>query len=485
MSLIMRIIDRVGVESRKLPPMLLAAGLALAASIQSAAAQDVTRPGEEPRHSFIVVLDGRAVGLTREGTVDRRRTVALTNRRVRDLAAESGIHPRAILGHLGMFVVDTTRGQAEKLASLSGVALVEEDTLAVPSALPSCFSPTTFPQANSYDPVSPQSLQCWDPQLSCSDSWALDRIDQRSGNQASHTLDSKFYFGARGNGVHIYLLDTGLVPTHSEFGRAGGGTRVGNGINFAINGQCPPNQLTSSCGDRPSWDTYDGSGHGTLVASVAAGLRFGVAKSAIVHPVRTANDLSRTWSSWVIFGLDWVAANASRPAVVNLSTNFRKANGDTSGVDLAVARLIANYGIPVVNSAGNWNREASEFSPTSLPEVIVVAGTEWSNFRYGSGAPASCNTDFCGSNWGSLIDLFAPAVDILGAMASSGQSYACIGTGTSFAAPLATGAVAQYLENHPTATPALIQTVLIERATTNAVQGDLRGSPNRLLFTDF
>src|SRR6185436_11108405 len=220
MSLIMRIIDRVGVESRKLPPMLLAAGLALAASIQSAAAQDVTRPGEEPRHSFIVVLDGRAVGLTREGTVDRRRTVALTNRRVRDLAAESGIHPRAILGHLGMFVVDTTRGQAEKLASLSGVALVEEDTLAVPSALPSCFSPTTFPQANSYDPVSPQSLQCWDPQLSCSDSWALDRIDQRSGNQASHTLDSKFYFGARGNGVHIYLLDTGLVPTHSEFGRA-------------------------------------------------------------------------------------------------------------------------------------------------------------------------------------------------------------------------------------------------------------------------
>src|SRR6185436_266190 len=101
----------------------------------------------------------------------------------------------------------------------------------------------------------------------------------------------------------------------------------------------------------------------------------GVAKSAIVHPVRTANDLSRTWSSWVIFGLDWVAANASRPAVVNLSTNFRKANGDTSGVDLAVARLIANYGIPVVNSAGNWNREAGEFSPTSLPEVIVVAGT--------------------------------------------------------------------------------------------------------------
>jgi subtilisin family serine protease len=91
----------------------------------------------------------------------------------------------------------------------------------------------------------------------------------------------------------------------------------------------------------------------------------------------------------------------------------------------------------------------------------------------------------CSSNGGPEIDLFAPAVDVLGAMAGSGQSYACIGTGTSFAAPLVTGVVAQYLEGNPTASPSSIQTVLIERATTQAVQSDLRGSPNRLLFTNF
>lgn len=458
---------------------LLAGGLALAASVQPALSQ-------EPRHRFVVVLDEEAVGLAHERAVDRQRTVALTNRLARNLAAQGAVQPRAILGHLGMFVVDATARQAEHLANLPGVRLVEEDTMAEASGLPSCFSPTTFPLANSYDPISPQPITCWDPFTSCSDSWALDRIDQRTGNQATHTLDAKFYFGARGNGVHIYVVDTGLVATHSEFALTGGGTRVGNGINFAIKGQCPPTKPTSSCGDRPAWDTYDGNGHGTLVTSAAAGRRFGVAKSAIVHPVRIGNDGGKSWSSWIASGMDWVAANAVRPAVVNLSYNLEYSLGnDTASVDMAVGRLINNYGISVVNSAGNRNSPVVNFSPTALPEVIVVAGINWNNYRYGWDAPLSCTAEFCGSNWGSQVDLFAPAVDILGAMASSGQSYACIGTGTSFAAPLVTGVVAQYLQTNPTASPALVQTVLIERATTSAVQGELRGSPNRLLYTNF
>ncbi|HZF07254.1 MAG TPA: S8 family serine peptidase [Thermoanaerobaculia bacterium] len=385
-----------------------------------------------------------------------------------------------------MFIVDATRSEAERLAGLPGVAHVQEDTAGEPSALPSCFSPTSFPQANSYDPISPQSIQCWDPQLNCTDSWALDRIDQRTGSEAAHSLDSKFYFGALGSGVHIYLLDTGIVPTHSEFAGAGGvGTRIGNGVNFAVPGQCHPTASPQVCGDRQSWDTYDGNGHGTLVASVAAGRRFGVAKSATLHPVRIGIDRGPSWTSWAALGFDWVAANAVRPAVVNLSYNFPRVYGDTGGLDAAVSRLINNYGIPVVNSAGNNNQQTSSFSPTVLPEVIVAAGLDWNNYPYGAGAPLSCNTNGCGTNWGPEVDLFAPAVDILGAMADSTHSWACIGTGTSFAAPLVTGVVAQYLQGNPTASPALIQTVLIERATTQQVLGDLRGSPNRLLYTNF
>lgn len=473
MRLTMRTAKRAGVKATMSIPLLLAGAFALTASARPGLAQNLNAHHTAPRHSYIVVLEEQSVGLTGEGPVNRKRTVDLTTRLIGDLSAKSGIRPRAVLSHLGMFVVDASPSQAKSLAKLPGVKLVEEDVLASPSALPSCFNPTSVPPANSYDPTSPQSIQCWDPQLDCTDSWALDRIDQRSGSEASHTLDSKFYFGARGTGVHIYVVDTGLVATHSEFALTGGGTRVGNGTNFAITGQCPPYQYTTSCGDRASWDTYDGSGHGTLVTSVAAGRRFGVAKSAIVHPVRIGNDTGASWTSWAMLGLDWVAANASRPAVVNLSYNFPKANGDTTGLDEAVSRLINNYGIPVVNSAGNASSQASSFSPTSIPEVIVVAGMDWNNYIYSE------------SNSGLEIDLFAPAVDILGAMASSGQSYECIGTGTSFAAPLVTGVVAQYLESHPAATPADIQTTLIAKATTQAIQGNLNGSPNRLLFTDF
>jgi len=484
MSLIARIAKRIGNKSTFLIPTLLAGGLGLAAFSQPAFAQGTDRIDAAQRHSFLVVLDEQAVGLTGKGMADRQRTHALTSRLTSDLAAHSGVRPSAVLGQLGMFVVEATRGEAKRLAGLPGVKLVEEDTLAMPSALPSCFAPTSFPLANSYNPTSPQAIQCWDPQLNCSDSWGLDRIDQHTGSQAAHTLDSLFHFTARGNGVHIYVVDTGLVATHSEFGLPGGGTRVGNGTNVAVTGQCRPNSNT--CGDRPAWDTYDGSGHGTLVASIAAGLRFGVAKSATVHPVRISNDNGASWTSWAASGLDWVAANASLPAVVNLSYNFPISPfGDTAALDMAASRLINNYGIAIVNSAGNSNSHAGSFSPTALPEVIVVAGLDWNNYTYGAGAPFSCSTPGCGTNYGTPVDFFAPAVDILGAMGSSGQSYACIGTGTSFAAPFATGVAAQYLQSNPLATPAAVQTALINKTTPSVVLGTLNGSPNRLLFTDF
>jgi subtilisin family serine protease len=83
------------------------------------------------------------------------------------------------------------------------------------------------------------------------------------------------------------------------------------------------------------------------------------------------------------------------------------------------------------------------------------------------------------------VDLYAPATDILGAVGSVEANLACEGTGTSFAAPLVTGVVAQYLQGNPTASPATIESVLTSQATSGVIQGNLQFSPNLLLFTNF
>jgi subtilisin family serine protease len=464
---------------------LTAASVLLAGTVTSSSAREPEVRERPDLHTYIVVLDEKEVGLRPDEPINRKVTRELTGTRANEVAAASGLRPRAVLANLGMFIVDATPEQAETLAASRGVATVSEDAPAQPSALPSCFHPTSFPLANSYNPTSPQPISCWDPQLSCSDSWALDRIDQSTGSQAAHTLDSKFYFGARGNGAHIYVVDTGIAPAHSEFANPAGGTRIGNGINIATYNLC---FYGGGCGDGASWDTSDGSGHWTLVSSIAAGLRFGVAKSATIHPVRVSKSSGGSFSSWVALGLDWVAGNALHPAVVNLSWNFAVSSptDPPAALDEAASRLINNYGIAIVNSAGNHRTDATSYSPTRVPEVIVVGGLDWNNYLYGAGGPACLGiNDDCGSDFGPSVDLFAPGVDMLGAMNDAFNSWRCIASGTSYSAPVVTGVVAQYLQNNPLATPAAIQAVLIEKATTGQILGNLNFSPNRIVYTDF
>ena len=420
-------------------------------------------------YQYIVTLDKKF--LPTSGSDARARDLP---RLAEELVSHRQVRVEEVWQGLGLMLVTATEQEARSLAKDPRVARVEQDAELEASAVKNCEDRSQFylNPSNSYNPTSPQTIQCFDPLSNCVDNWGLDRIDQSTGSQSQHTLDSKFFFGATGQGVHIYVVDTGIVATHTEFLSAGGGSRVGNGINVTP--------------DRPAWDTYDGCGHGTLVSSVAAGRRFGVAKGATLHPVRVGRDTCGSTVSRIVSGLNWVVLNRQLPALVNLSWNFSVAppsdpNENPTALDSAVHQTIATYGIPVVNSAGNWNQDATNFSPTWLPEVIVVGGLDWlNNQRWGANAP-NCQVDRCGSNWGPAVDFFAPAVNILGALASGEGIYSCEDTGTSFAAPLATGVAAQYLQTHPTATPAMVENALIQGATLGVVQGNLNGSPNRLL----
>ncbi|WP_430783493.1 S8 family peptidase [Actinoplanes sp. G11-F43] len=267
--------------------------------------------------------------------------------------------------------------------------------------------------------------------------WGLDRIDQRAVKPSK-----SFRPSADGDTVHAYVIDTGIRIGHSQFGG-----RASYGYDFV--------------GDDPVAD--DCNGHGTHVAGTIGGSTYGVAKKVKLVAVRVLNCAGEGYLSDIIDGVDWVTANAARPAVANMSLG----GGNSPSLDYAVQDSIAS-GVTYVVAAGNENMSASLSSPADVPQAVTVAAVDSRDRR----APFS--------NHGPGVDLFAPGVDIRSATASSNTSTAKY-SGTSMAAPHVAGAAALVLDANPGWSPARVQARLIGDATKGKVT-DRKGSPNRLLF---
>lgn len=269
--------------------------------------------------------------------------------------------------------------------------------------------------------------------------WGLDRIDQNA-----LPLSGTYTYEYTARPPRIYVIDTGIRSDHTEFTG-----RIGNGVSF-VNGD-------------PS--TEDCQGHGTHVAGIAAGTTWGVAKNAIVHPVRIMGCSGTATFSATAQGMDWVAANRILPAVANLSF------GSTHPLELldtAASNLIAS-GVTLVVGAGNQNNTACQFSPARVPAVITVGATDRNDRKWLQSAIGPC------------VDVFAPGVAIKSAYyRTSTDTYTT--DGTSQAAPHVAGAIARYLNIFPDTTPAQMSNVMIAAATPNAVINAGAGSPNRLLY---
>jgi subtilisin family serine protease len=271
-------------------------------------------------------------------------------------------------------------------------------------------------------------------------SWGLDRIDQRT-----NTPSNSYSFATNGSGVSVYVIDTGIYTSHSQFtgrSRLGFDAFNGNGI--------------------------DCNGHGTHVAGTVGGSTYGVAPAASLISVRVLDCNGAGSVSGVIAGIDWVINDhVSGPAVINMSLGAGKSASLESAVDRAY-----NDGITVVSAAGNSNVDACSTSP---------GGNKASGLTVGATTITDARASY--SNFGGCLDLFAPGSGIVSAGISSPTASATL-SGTSMAAPHVAGLAARYLSAATSASPAQVMSAIISTSTPNVVTSAGTLSPNRLAYGD-
>lgn len=252
---------------------------------------------------------------------------------------------------------------------------------------------------------------------------------------------------SHGDGIIVYLMDSGVDASHSEFS----GSSIVN--------------LYSHDGV-----FTDAQGHGTSMASLINGQTLGVSKNAIVKNVKIP--FGSVTVGQLLTAFDAVLADhVATPGVkvVNCSWSVPK----SQLLDSKVTEL-QNAGLVVVAAAGNTGIAADTLSPVGLNTVLGVAASDAYDrvISWASGLS---------SNYGPEVDITAPGVGVSVANISGGYVTS---SGTSLSSAIVAGVVTQYIKENATMTAQQIQQLVLDSAfedmlfRNETVYGT---TPNRLL----
>ncbi|KAI1815403.1 peptidase S8/S53 domain-containing protein [Poronia punctata] len=303
-----------------------------------------------------------------------------------------------------------------------------------------------------------------EPELEKNAPWGLARISHRD-SLSFGTYNKYLYSADGGEGVDVYVIDTGTNIEHVDFeGRAKWGTTV-------------------PAGD----EDEDGNGHGTHCSGTVAGKKYGVAKKAHVYAVKVLRSNGSGSMSDVVRGVEWAAEahlkqvekakDGSRKKFKGSTANMSLGGGKSPSLDQAVNAAVS-AGLHFAVAAGNDNADACRYSPASAEKAMTV------------GASGLDDSRAYFSNWGKCVDIFGPGVSIQSTWTGSPTAINTI-SGTSMASPHLCGLTAYFLSLQPSKeseygmaeiTPAKLKNNMISIATKGALSDIPSGTPNLLAW---
>ncbi|KAM0284294.1 hypothetical protein ACHAQH_002087 [Verticillium albo-atrum] len=270
--------------------------------------------------------------------------------------------------------------------------------------------------------------------------YGLGSLSSRTGSSTTYRYDD-----SAGQGTYAYVIDSGVLTTHTQFGGR------------------------ASLGSNPAGGAHtDTSGHGTHVAGTIGGSTYGVAKRTNIISVKVF--LGNTASTSVILsGFNWAVNDIRTKSRTGVSViNMSLGGGFSSAFNNAV-NAASSQGVTSVIAAGNENQAVANVSPASAASAIAVGAVDsaWNIASY--------------SNWGPGIAVFAAGSNVLSSWIGGTSATRSI-SGTSMASPHVAGLVVYLQRLEGLTTPAAVKARIIALATTGRVGGNLRGSPNRLAY---